>query len=84
PAVAEAAVVGLPDPVWGEEVAAFVVAKPPPSIAPLPAALATFCRERLADYKCPRRVVLVDSLPKTATGKVRKGEVVRLYGVVKG
>ncbi len=68
PGVAEVAVVGVPDPRWGEAGRAYVVAR-----ARLDAdALLTWARERLARYKIPREVVQVDELPRTASGKVRK------------
>jgi acyl-CoA synthetase (AMP-forming)/AMP-acid ligase II len=70
PAVREAAVVGVPHKVLGEDVAAFVVTKPGASVAA--AELQAFCAERLADYKRPRQVRFVDELPRNATGKVMK------------
>lgn len=73
PAVAEAAVVGIPDPVWGEEVWAFIV--PREGTHPTPEELITYCRRHLAEYKSPKRVAFVPELPKTATGKIRKGEL---------
>jgi long-chain acyl-CoA synthetase len=73
-AVAEAAVVGLPHPTHGEEVGAAVVRKP--GAEATPAELQAFCRERLAAYKYPRHVWLEAALPKTATGKLLRREVV--------
>jgi long-chain acyl-CoA synthetase len=73
PAVAEAAVVGLPHPRHGEEVGAAVVLKP--GAEATPAELQAFCRERIAAYKYPRHVWLEAALPKTATGKVLRREV---------
>jgi len=70
PQVQEAAVVGIPHAVLGEDVAAFVVARPGASIQPTE--LAEFCAERLADYKRPRQLHFVDELPRNATGKVLK------------
>jgi len=74
PAVGEVAVAGLPDEEWGEVVAAWVV----PSSAgspPSPDELAGFAAERLARFKCPRRVVFVDALPRNALGKVLRHEL---------
>ncbi len=71
--VLEAAVVGIPHEVLGEDVGAFVVARPG---ATLDAdELTTFCRDRLADYKVPRRVWFLDELPHNATGKVLKRDL---------
>jgi fatty-acyl-CoA synthase len=74
PGVLEAAVIGIPDDKWGERPKAFVVARP--GVEP-PAAedLASHVRERLAGYKCPDRFELLDELPRTSTGKVRKYEL---------
>jgi acyl-CoA synthetase (AMP-forming)/AMP-acid ligase II len=75
PQVQEAAVVGIPHDVLGEDVAAFVVVRPGMS---LPAEeLQGFLRSRLADYKVPRSVTFVDELPRNATGKVVKGLLVQ-------
>ncbi len=71
--VLEAAVVGVPHDVLGEDVAAFVVARPGATLDP--DELIAFCRERLADYKVPRQVHFVDQLPRNATGKVLKREL---------
>ncbi|MFB7512736.1 long-chain fatty acid--CoA ligase [Streptomyces sp. NPDC056144] len=73
PAVAEAAVVGLPDEVLGEEVGAAVALRPGASVTP--EELRAFVREQVAAYKYPRHVWLVDALPKGATGKILKREV---------
>jgi long-chain acyl-CoA synthetase len=72
PAVFEAAVVGEPDDYRGEAVVAYVSLKPGASATP--DELAAFVRDRLAAYKIPRRVQIVDDLPKTATGKIRRQE----------
>ncbi len=74
PDVLEAAVVGFPHEVLGEDVAAFVVPRPGSSIDP--DELRAFCAPQLADYKVPRRIVVVDALPRNATGKVLKAELV--------
>ncbi|QJY47329.1 class I adenylate-forming enzyme family protein [Pseudonocardia broussonetiae] len=73
PAVLRAAVVGRPDPYWSEAVTAFVVVKPGES--PDPAEVVAFCRERLATFKAPKAVHLVDALPVDAQGKVLKREL---------
>jgi long-chain acyl-CoA synthetase len=70
PKVKEATVIGMPDPIWGEEVGACLILKEG-ELWDAEGAIA-YCRERLADFKCPRRVFFVDSFPKTATGKIQK------------
>jgi acyl-CoA synthetase (AMP-forming)/AMP-acid ligase II len=77
PAIAEAAAFGVPDPLYGEEVAAFVVLKA--GRAASEDEIVAYCREHLADFKCPKTVRVVDSLPKGPTGKVLKRELVRGY-----
>ena len=72
PGVAEVAVVGLPDPEFGERVVAAVVRDDPGLTAEK---VVDFCREDLAGYKKPRQVVFVDALPRNALGKVLKHEV---------
>jgi acyl-CoA synthetase (AMP-forming)/AMP-acid ligase II len=69
PAVREVAVIGIPDDKWGELVTALVVAGEDGATAE---ELIAYCRTRLAGYKCPKRVDFVDSLARTATGKLQK------------
>ncbi len=73
PAVSEVAVVGLPDPVWGEDVAAAVVVRP--GCTATGDELVEHCRRRLASYKKPKHVYFVDELPKNVTGKIRKSDL---------
>jgi acyl-CoA synthetase (AMP-forming)/AMP-acid ligase II len=74
PGVQEVAVAGVPHPVLGEDVAAWIV--PLPGTTVDEAKLKEFLAERLSDYKMPRRITTVESLPRNATGKVVKRELV--------
>lgn len=76
PAVARAAVVGVASERWGEEVVAAVVAADGPVDEQ---ELIAFARERLAPYKCPKRIVSVDALPTNALGKVVAADVAKLF-----
>jgi fatty-acyl-CoA synthase len=80
PAVAEAAVIGVPHEIWGEVGRAFVVLEPgqEPGRTIDAAALLAFLRERLARYKIPHEVVFVGALPKTAVGKLDKKRLAEL------
>jgi long-chain acyl-CoA synthetase len=73
PAVREAAVIGRPDARLGEEVVAFIALKK--GTPATPEEVIAFCKERLAAYKYPREVVVLDELPKGGTGKVLKAEL---------
>ncbi len=79
PGVSECAVVGVPDDRWGERVAALLVLDP--AGAPSIGQLAGHCRERLADYKVPRLMQVVEALPRNAMGKVDKTRVVEVFVV---
>jgi long-chain acyl-CoA synthetase len=68
PAVREAAVVGIPDPYRGETVKAFVSLREDTTVQP--GELSAYCKERLAAYKYPRIVEILDDIPKTASGKI--------------
>jgi long-chain acyl-CoA synthetase len=78
PAVATAATVGVPDELYGEEVAAFVVLKD--GARATEAELIDYCRARLADFKCPKTIRLVADVPKGPTGKVLKRELTKVFG----
>lgn len=75
PAVAAAACVGVPDKLYGEEVAAFVVLKAHATATADD--LTAFCREHLADYKCPKTIHFVPNIPKGPTGKLLKRELTK-------
>jgi acyl-CoA synthetase (AMP-forming)/AMP-acid ligase II len=70
PKIQDAAVVGIPDPLWGESVKAFVILKPGRSMTE--AEVIEYCKSHLASYKKPRSVKFVDSLPRNPSGKVTK------------
>jgi len=72
PAVADVAVLGRPDPTWGEAVHAVII----PAGQAVPAEeIIAWCRDRLAHFKCPRSVAFASTLPRTTTGKVLKREL---------
>ena len=73
PAVADVAVVGRPDPTWGEAVHAVII--PAPDAAASAAEISAWCRDRLAHFKCPKSIEFTDVLPRTTTGKVLKREL---------
>jgi len=72
PGVAAAAAVGVPDELYGEEVAAVIVLKPEASVTEQE--VIDYCKARLADFKCPKTVHFVDDIPKGPTGKLLKRE----------
>jgi acyl-CoA synthetase (AMP-forming)/AMP-acid ligase II len=80
PDVAQVAVVGVPDHRMGEVGLAVVVATPGADLAALPSGLPDFAKERLANFKVPRRVEVVDALPTNASGKVLKRELRSRFG----
>ncbi|MGH6879753.1 AMP-binding enzyme, partial [Hypericibacter sp.] len=76
PGIKDAVVIGLPDPVWGEIIAAVIVAKDGPVD---PAALVAHCKRHLASYRCPDRVFPRDALPYNAGGKVDRNLLQQEY-----
>jgi long-chain acyl-CoA synthetase len=77
PAVKDAATIGIPDPLYGEEVKSFVVLKEGARASE--EEIIAFCRQRLADFKCPRRVEFLEEIPKGPTGKLLKRELALLH-----
>jgi len=77
PAVAEAAVVGVPDDRWGEAVKALVVLQDGTPCSE--AELIEFARSQMAHFKCPRSIEFRDALPRTATGKLQKARLREPY-----
>jgi long-chain acyl-CoA synthetase len=82
PAVAAAATIGIPDALYGEEVAAFIVLKDGSQV--MAEDLIAHCQSELADYKCPKTVRIVKDIPKGPTGKLLKRELARLYSSERG
>ena len=68
PAVAEAVCFGVPHKSWGEEVEAVIVLESEATAADIMA----YCREKLADFKVPKKIHIADAIPKTATGKIQR------------
>jgi acyl-CoA synthetase (AMP-forming)/AMP-acid ligase II len=75
PAVGEAVAFGVPHKAWGEEVSAAVVLRSDCTDA----ALQEHCRAQLADFKVPKRIYIVDAIPRTATGKIQRRAVAAAF-----
>lgn len=77
PGVLETTVIGVPDQKWGEAVKAFVVMKPGESASEIE--IIEFCRQRLANYKCPKSIDFLEQLPKSGAGKILKRELRKAF-----
>ncbi|KAB2857889.1 MAG: fatty acid--CoA ligase [Sphingopyxis terrae] len=73
PAVQEVAVIGIPDPKWGETVKAVVVPKPGTTVEEVD--IIAWARERIAPFKCPRSVDVIEALPRNASGKILRKDL---------
>ncbi|TAK56460.1 MAG: long-chain-fatty-acid--CoA ligase [Dehalococcoidia bacterium] len=78
PQIDESAIIGVPDPDWGEVIKAIIV--PRPGEKPEPESIIKYTKERLASYKAPTYFAFVDELPRNPMGKVLKTELRKLYG----
>jgi acyl-CoA synthetase (AMP-forming)/AMP-acid ligase II len=78
PGVLEAAVIGLPDPVWGEKVTAVVVKKVGERCKAQD--IIRFCKQKMAPFKAPKEVIFSDRLPKTGSEKIYKYKLRQTYG----
>lgn len=78
PAIVQCAVVGIPDETWGESVAVAIVLRSSQELEPN--ALRSWCKDRISHYKIPRKMLVVDDLPRNAMGKVMKPAVKNLFG----
>jgi fatty-acyl-CoA synthase len=81
PAVAEAAVIGIPSEQWGEVGMAIVAVRPGHTLAA--EEIHAHCAANLARFKCPRLIEFVDALPRNATGKIHKPTLRNKFGVSK-
>jgi len=78
PLVEEAAVIGVPDPDWGEVVKAIIVLKPGLKVEP--GEVVEYCKARMSSFKAPQYIAVVDELPRNPMGKVLKNDLRKMYG----
>ncbi len=79
PAIASAAVIGVPDKLYGEDVAAFIVLRP--GVPATENDIMEFCKQHLADYKCPKQIIFLEEIPKGPTGKLLKRELATTWKI---
>lgn len=77
PKISEAAVIGIPDRIWGEAIKAVIVIKSGQKATERE--IIEFCRERIAGFKCPKSVDFLQALPKSAAGKILRKDIRDLY-----
>lgn len=75
--VKEAATIGVPDPVYGEEVVSYVT--PVEGASPEEAAILSYCATLLPKYKCPKKIIFIDEIPKTPSGKIMRRVLAERY-----
>jgi acyl-CoA synthetase (AMP-forming)/AMP-acid ligase II len=75
--IRDCAVIGLPDEKWGEVVTAVIVAKPETAINENE--IMDYCKAKMAAFKVPKKVIVTDAIPRTATGKVQKFILVKKF-----
>jgi acyl-CoA synthetase (AMP-forming)/AMP-acid ligase II len=80
PAIAEAVCFGVPHPTWGEEVEAAVILKEEFKDSVKDADIMAFCKEKLAEFKRPKKLHITTTIPRTATGKIQRGVVAKAFG----
>jgi acyl-CoA synthetase (AMP-forming)/AMP-acid ligase II len=80
PSVAEAVCFGVPHPAWGEEVEAAIVLKEEFKDTTKDTEIMAFCKERLAEFKRPKKLHITTAIPRTATGKIQRGAVAKAFG----